>query len=81
MPLAFGLSGVGLVGIGRWRPPLPLVVVFAVITGFGNGLMLPSLLTWALGSLTFEQRGRGTGRLDVGASSSASSSARSSCSR
>jgi sugar phosphate permease len=23
--------------------------------------MLPSLLTWALGSLTFEQRGRGTG--------------------
>ena len=40
---------------------VPLVVVFAVVTGFGNGLLLPSLLTWALGSLTFEQRGRGTG--------------------
>ena len=32
-----------------------------MITGFGNGLILPSLLTWALGPLTFEQRGRGTG--------------------
>jgi len=40
---------------------LPLVVVFAVVTGVGNGLILPSLLTWALGPLTFEQRGRGTG--------------------
>jgi MFS family permease len=38
-----------------------VVVVFAVVTGLGNGLLLPSLLTWALGSLTFEQRGRGTG--------------------
>ena len=36
-------------------------MVFAVVTGFGNGLLLPSLLTWALGSLSFEQRGRGTG--------------------
>ena len=32
-----------------------------MIAGLGNGLMLPALLTWALGSLTFEQRGRGTG--------------------
>jgi len=40
---------------------VPVVVVAAVVTGFGNGLLLPSLLTWALGSLSFEQRGRGTG--------------------
>ena len=40
---------------------MPVVVAAAVVTGFGNGLLLPSLLTWALGSLTFEQRGRGTG--------------------
>ena len=32
-----------------------------MVTGFGNGLLLPSLLTWALSSLGFEQRGRGTG--------------------
>jgi MFS family permease len=60
VPLAFGLSGVGLIGIGL-ASSLPLVVLFAVVTGFGNGLILPSLLTWALAPLAFEQRGRGTG--------------------
>jgi len=60
VPLAFALSGIGLVGIGL-ASGVPLVVVFAVVAGFGNGLILPSLLTWALGPLTFEQRGRGTG--------------------
>src|SRR3954447_19154126 len=60
VPLAFAVSGVGLVGLGL-APAVPLVVVFAVLTGLGNGLLLPSLLSWALGSLTFEQRGRGTG--------------------
>jgi len=60
VPLAFGISGIGLLGLGS-ASSVPLVVVFAVVTGFGNGLMLPALLTWALGSLTFEQRGRGTG--------------------
>jgi MFS family permease len=60
VPLAFCLSGVGLMGMGP-ASTVPVVVVFAVITGFGNGLILPSLLTWALGPLTFDQRGRGTG--------------------
>jgi MFS family permease len=60
VPLSFGISGIGLVGLAL-APSVPLVVLAAVITGFGNGLLLPSLLTWALGSLTFEQRGRGTG--------------------
>ncbi|MDQ3710184.1 MAG: MFS transporter, partial [Actinomycetota bacterium] len=60
VPLAFGLSGIGLVGLGL-ASTVPFVVAFAVLTGFGNGLLLPSLLTWALGSLGFEQRGRGTG--------------------
>jgi MFS family permease len=60
VPLAFGLSGLGLIGLAL-ASVVPMVVVCAVITGLGNGLLLPSLLTWALGSLTFEQRGRGTG--------------------
>src|SRR3954468_302765 len=60
VPLAFAVSGIGLVGLGL-APAVPLVVLFAVVTGLGNGLLLPSLLTWALGSLSFEQRGRGTG--------------------
>jgi MFS family permease len=57
---AFALSGLGLLGLAL-AGSVPVVVVFAVVTGFGNGLLLPSLLTWALGALTFEQRGRGTG--------------------
>ncbi|WP_199522235.1 MFS transporter [Geodermatophilus marinus] len=60
VPAAFAFSGVGLLGLSM-AGSVPAVVVFAVVTGFGNGLLLPSLLTWALGSLTFEQRGRGTG--------------------
>ncbi len=60
VPLAFAVSGIGLVGLGL-APNVPVIVFFAVVTGLGNGLLLPSLLTWALGSLTFEQRGRGTG--------------------
>jgi MFS family permease len=60
VPLAFALSGLGLLGLAL-APAVPLVVVCAVVTGFGNGLLLPAMLTWALRSLTFEQRGRGTG--------------------
>ena len=60
VPLAFALSGIGILGLGV-ASAVPVVVVFAVVTGFGNGLLLPSLLTWALSSLGFEQRGRGTG--------------------
>ncbi|TYP88914.1 MFS transporter [Blastococcus xanthinilyticus] len=60
VPLAFGLSGIGIIGLGLFST-VPAVIGFAVVTGFGNGLILPSLLTWALGSLGFEQRGRGTG--------------------
>jgi MFS family permease len=60
VPLAFALSGIGIVGLGL-SSAVPAVIAFAVVTGFGNGLLLPALLTWALSSLGFEQRGRGTG--------------------
>jgi MFS family permease len=60
VPLAFAVSGVGIVGLGL-SSTVPAVIAFAVVTGFGNGLILPSLLTWALGALGFEQRGRATG--------------------
>ncbi len=60
VPLAFALSGVGLVGLAL-ASAVPVIMVFAVITGLGNGLLLPALLIWALASLGLEQRGRGTG--------------------
>lgn len=60
IPAAFVLSGLGILGLAL-AGSVPVAVLAAVVAGLGNGLMLPSLLTWALGSLTFEQRGRGTG--------------------
>lgn len=60
VPVAFGLSGLGILGLGA-AGSVPLVAVAAVVTGLGNGLLLPALLTWALSGLDFAQRGRGTG--------------------
>ena len=60
IPLAFTLSGVGLIGLGL-APSVPLVVAAAVVTGAGNGLLLPAILTWALREIPFQQRGRATG--------------------
>jgi MFS family permease len=60
LPIAFGLAGVGLLVMGLSSTPA-LTAVGAVVTSSGTGLMLPTLLTWALSSLTFDQRGRGTG--------------------
>jgi MFS family permease len=58
--LAFLLSGIGL-GVLACASGLPLVITGAVVTGFGNGLLLPALVTWALGRLSFAQRPRGSG--------------------
>jgi MFS family permease len=40
---------------------LPVVVTGAIITGFSTGVMLPTLLVWAVHRLNYSQRGRGTG--------------------
>lgn len=37
------------------------MVVGAVIASAGAGLLLPSLVTWALSTVRFEERGRSTG--------------------
>ena len=60
VPLAFLLTAAGLAAMGL-SDALPLVTAGAVVAGFGNGILLPALLTWALTPLGFEQRGRGTG--------------------
>jgi len=60
LPIAFALAGVGLMTIGLGGS-VPVIVVGAVIASGGNGLLLPTLLVWALTGLSFEQRGRGTG--------------------
>ena len=60
LPLAFGLQAAGMIVI--WLVGgVAGVAIGAVIAGFGSGLLLPSMITWTLGPISFEQRGRSTG--------------------
>ena len=60
LPVALGLAGVGLL-VAALSPSLPVLVVGAVIASLGTGILLPTLITWAISRLTYDQRGRGTG--------------------
>jgi MFS family permease len=60
LPIEFGLSAVGLILVFA-TTAVPVITIGAVVTGFGTGLLLPTLLTWTVNRLLFEQRGRGTG--------------------
>jgi MFS family permease len=60
LPIEFTLSAVGLVVVFT-TTSLTVITIGAVITGLGTGMLLPTLLTWAVNRLSFEQRGRGTG--------------------
>ncbi|WP_237687533.1 MFS transporter [Arthrobacter jiangjiafuii] len=60
LPIAFGLTSVGFVVI--WgASSIPVAMAGAVFASAGTGLLLPSLITWALGVLPQEVRGTGTG--------------------
>jgi MFS family permease len=60
LPVAFGLQAVGMLII--WLVGgVPGVAIGAIIGGAGSGLLLPTMLTWALASIRFEERGRSTG--------------------
>ena len=60
VPAEFAVTAVGLLVVFA-TTSVPVIAVGAVITGFGTGTLLPTLLTWAVNQLTFAQRGRGTG--------------------
>lgn len=57
---AFLLLGVGFLGMGL-APDAHTLVASAALNQIGAGIVLPTLLTWAIRGLHFEQRGRGTG--------------------
>ncbi|KQM83555.1 MFS transporter [Agromyces sp. Leaf222] len=60
LPVAFGLQAIGMLVI--WLGGgLPAVIVGAIIASAGSGLLLPTLVTWALSKIAFEERGRSTG--------------------
>ncbi|ELT44780.1 MFS transporter [Arthrobacter nitrophenolicus] len=60
LALAFGLAAVGL-SLVSVAGNVPLAIAGAVIASAGTGVLLPTLLTWAVNGLEFQQRGRGTG--------------------
>jgi MFS family permease len=60
LPLEFVLTAVGLCLVAV-AGSLPLVVAGSLLAGLGTGMLLPTLLTWAMSRLAFGQRGRGTG--------------------
>lgn len=54
------LSGVGYIIAGSTENFLP-ITIGVMIQGLGSGVMLPTLVTWAMSILRFGQRGRGSG--------------------
>ncbi|WP_336713039.1 MFS transporter [Arthrobacter sp. USHLN218] len=60
LPAALAVAAIGLLAV--WLAPSPaLAILGAVVAGLGTGVLLPTLLTWALSGLSFSERGRGTG--------------------
>jgi len=57
---AYLFYGVGLTSLGL-ASTLTVGLPLAVIAQVGNGMMIPILVGWALGTLTFTHRGRGMG--------------------
>nr|WP_229849715.1 MFS transporter [Streptomyces termitum] len=60
LPALFALCAAGFLIMGL-ADGLPLLVVGAVVNCVGTGLLLPSLVTRAMGRLAFADRGRGMG--------------------
>lgn len=58
--IAFGFMGVAYVMM-NWSPTSTLFTTWLVVNQLGSGMLLPALVVWAMGSLPFEIRGRGTG--------------------
>jgi len=60
--LAFGLAcyGIAYVGIGL-APNYIVGLGFDALGQFGSGIILPTLIAWALSKYAFEHRGRGMG--------------------
>ena len=60
LTVEFGVIAVGYIGMGK-SVSLDEFVVMSAVMQFGCGLLLPTLVTWAVRPLPFFSRGRGTG--------------------
>ena len=55
--LAYGLAYIGV----AWAPNVNIGLPLDALGQIGGGIMLPTLIAWALGKYAFEHRGRGMG--------------------
>ncbi|MER6632288.1 MFS transporter [Streptomyces sp. NPDC000987] len=60
LPVIFLLCGAGFVAIGLAHD-FAVLILGTFLNCLGTGLLLPSLLTWAMSGLEYRNRGRGTG--------------------
>ena len=60
LAIVYLLYGIGLVSLGL-APNLFAGVPLSMIGQMGNGILIPILVSWALGTVTFHHRGRGMG--------------------
>jgi len=60
LAISYATLGLGFVLVARAQT-YNEIVAGMVVSGFGAGIILPSLVTWMMAKLSFEHRGRGTG--------------------
>lgn len=60
LALEFAIIAIGFVGMTH-APDYRTFLAFGALNQLGCGMTLPTLLTWAVRGLVFENRGRGTG--------------------
>jgi MFS family permease len=60
LTISYGLSAIGFCMVALAQG-LPMTIVGSCITGFGSGMVLPTLITWVLSKLPMRVRARGTG--------------------
>lgn len=65
LALAFLTSGAGILMLAN-AADYRTVIIAVMVNGLGGGLALPTVLSWALSTLSVEHRGKGTGLFNAG---------------
>lgn len=65
LALGFLISGAGILMLAN-ATDYRTVILAVMVNGLGGGLALPTVLSWALSTLSIEHRGKGTGLFNAG---------------
>ncbi|WP_433678262.1 MFS transporter [Nocardia sp. CA-119907] len=60
VPAEFATAAVGLLIVPMAHDPV-VTTAGTIVHGFAPGMVLPTMLTWSVSRLSFDQRGRGAG--------------------